>query len=264
MLFDVVRRVTELLSMLTLTNIHKSYGDDAVLNGIDLTLSKGKVLVLLGPSGSGKSTLLKCINLLETPSSGSMHLNDKLYDFNQTRTKLSAKTLQSLRNEVGMVFQQFNLWSHLNVLHNLTLAARKVLKLSKNEAEKKAVSLLKQLGLESKKESYPAMLSGGQKQRVSIARSLMMSPQIMLFDEPTSALDPEMVNEVLAMIKSLKENGMTMIISTHEIEFAKAIADEVIFIEGGKVYEQGGSEIIDQPKTARMSKFLNLMNHEQV
>ena len=249
--------------MLILENIYKSYGDDAVLKGINLSLSEGRVLTLLGSSGSGKSTLLKCINLLEIPSSGIMYLKHKKYDFN-LRNKIPARELQSLRLDVGMVFQQFNLWNHLTVLNNLTLAPRRVLKLPKLDAEEKALALLDQLGLSKKKNSYPAVLSGGQKQRVSIARSLMMSPKIMLFDEPTSALDPEMVNEVLSLIKALKEKGMTMIISTHEIDFAKAIADEVMFIAHGTSYEHGDSSIISQPKTTRMSKFLNLMDHEKI
>ncbi|WP_119344930.1 amino acid ABC transporter ATP-binding protein [Facilibium subflavum] len=247
--------------MLKIKQLHKSYGQDDVLKGVDLQLEQGKVLVLLGQSGSGKSTLLKCINQLEKPTSGTIEFDQTIYHFNQ-HTKYNHKKLQTLRCQVGMVFQHFNLWSHLNVINNLTLAPRKLFKTPKAQILAEAEHLLKKLGLENKKRHYPCMLSGGQKQRVSIARSLMMKPKLMLFDEPTSALDPEMVGEVLTLIQSLKQQGMTMVISTHEIAFAKRIADKFAFINQGQVCEQGDASIIDQPATARLQQFLNLIQHQ--
>ena len=243
--------------MITITNLHKSYADNKILNGINLDVKKNEVLALLGQSGSGKSTLLKCINQLEQFEQGSILLNQTNYEASK---KYSAKQLQQLRTKVGLVFQHFNLWNHMTVLKNLTLAPKKVLKMNKAEAEEKALDILTRFNLVDKKDAYPNELSGGQKQRVSIARSLMMNPDILLFDEPTSALDPEMVHEVLALIKELKNLDITMIISTHEIEFAKSIADKVAFIEKGSVHEFGGAEILEQPQTERLQQFLSLMN----
>jgi ABC-type polar amino acid transport system ATPase subunit len=253
--------------MIKLEHISKSWPNKTgasikVIDNLNLSVKLGQVLVLLGQSGSGKSTLLKCMNLLEQPSSGVLCVNSEKFDFNQ-KIKVPVKKLQKLRQSMGMVFQQFNLWPHLTVLENLTLAPSKIFKKTKTKTDIKleAQKLLEQFGLLEKQHDYPATLSGGQQQRVSIARSLMMQPKIMLFDEPTSALDPEMVNEVLKTIQNLKSLGMTMIISTHEIGFAKRIADKVCFLADGKIHESGSSEIITKPKTQKFKQFLQIMEH---
>lgn len=246
--------------MLTIENFKKSFGDSEILKGVDLSLKKSKSMVLLGQSGSGKSTLLKCLNLLEMPSEGRLTIDQEVFEFNHN-TKIKQKKLMHLRRKIGMVFQQFNLWPHLTVLENLTLAPLKVLDETKSDIHKRAFHFLKRLGLEEKATSYPETLSGGQKQRVSIARTLMMKPEVILFDEPTSALDPEMVYEVLNMIADLKENQMTMIIATHEINFAKKVADEIVFLHQGKIHESGNSEIIENPQTERFKQFLEIMQH---
>ncbi|MCF6808125.1 amino acid ABC transporter ATP-binding protein [Thiotrichales bacterium 19S9-12] len=246
--------------MLAVENIKKKYGEVEILKGISLSVSKGESMVLLGQSGSGKSTLLKCLNYLESADDGLLTLDGKSYQFSNKKA-FSYKDLLALRRRVGMVFQQYNLWPHLTVIQNLTLAPKKVLKLSKTKAQDEAMFYLERLGLKDKANSYPATLSGGQKQRVSIARALLMKPEVMLFDEPTSALDPEMVNEVLQMIADLKSKHMTMIIATHEINFAKKVADKVAFLHQGKVHEFGTSAIIDSPQTERFKKFLNIMQH---
>ncbi|MCF6766258.1 amino acid ABC transporter ATP-binding protein [Thiotrichales bacterium 19S3-7] len=246
--------------MLQVKNITKSYANVDILKGISLSVEKGKSLVLLGQSGSGKSTLLKCLNYLEKADSGQLVVGSEQINFD-AKKEIPSKKLLSLRRRVGMVFQQFNLWPHLTVIDNLTLAPRKVSKLAKDKAYDQAMKFLEQLDLSDKADCYPETLSGGQKQRVSILRTLMMKPEVILFDEPTSALDPEMVHEVLQMILTLKSQHMTMIIATHEINFAKQVADEVMFLHQGNIHEVGTKEIIDHPKTERFRQFLNIMQH---
>ncbi len=220
--------------MIKLENVHKSFGKNEVLKGIDLHIEKGQVVVIIGPSGSGKSTVLRTMNYLEEPTSGKvivdgMDLSDK-------------SKLNEVRAEVGMVFQNFNLFPHMTVMENLTLAQTKVRKTSSDEAKKIGQALLDRVGLGDKANAYPDSLSGGQKQRVAIARALAMKPKVMLFDEPTSALDPEMVREVLDVMKSLAEEGMTMVIVTHEMGFAKEVADRVLFVDGGLILEDDTPE----------------------
>ncbi|MFC2718815.1 MAG: amino acid ABC transporter ATP-binding protein, partial [Veillonella parvula] len=226
--------------MIKLENVHKSFGKNEVLKGINLHIEQGQVVVIIGPSGSGKSTVLRTMNYLEEPTSGKvivdgMDLSDK-------------KKLNDVRAEVGMVFQNFNLFPHMTVMENLTLAQTKVRKTSMEEAKKIGQALLDRVGLADKANAYPDSLSGGQKQRVAIARALAMKPKVMLFDEPTSALDPEMVSEVLDVMKSLAEEGMTMVIVTHEMGFAKKVADRVLFVDGGLILEDNTPErVFDAP-----------------
>jgi polar amino acid transport system ATP-binding protein len=230
--------------------LNKEFGKLHVLKGIDIEINKGEVVVVIGPSGSGKSTFLRCLNLLEVPTAGEIvfegiSITDKNNDINK------------LRQKMGMVFQQFNLFPNMTVLENITISPIKVKGLSKSEAEKIAFSLLKRIGLEDKASSYPAQLSGGQKQRIAIARALAMSPDVMLFDEPTSALDPEMVGEVLDVMKELASEGMTMVVVTHEMGFAREVGDRVIFMDEGKILEEGTpEEIFKNPKEARTQDFL--------
>jgi arginine/lysine/histidine transport system ATP-binding protein len=236
--------------VIKVNNLNKSFGKLHVLKGVDIEISKGEVVVVIGPSGSGKSTFLRCLNLLEEPTGGEIifegiSITDKATDINK------------LREKMGMVFQQFNLFPNMTVLQNITLAPLKVKKQSKEEAEKIAYSLLKRIGLEDKANAYPAQLSGGQKQRIAIARALAMSPDVMLFDEPTSALDPEMVGEVLDVMKELASEGMTMIVVTHEMGFAREVGDRVLFMDGGVILEQGTpEEIFKNPQQARTQDFL--------
>ena len=236
--------------MIKLENVHKSFGKNEVLKGIDLHIEKGPVVVIIGPSGSGKSTVLRTMNYLEEPTSGKvivdgMDLSDK-------------SKLNEVRTEVGMVFQNFNLFPHMTVMENLTLAQTKVRKTSNDEAKKIGQSLLDRVGLKDKANAYPDSLSGGQKQRVAIARALAMKPKVMLFDEPTSALDPEMVREVLDVMKSLAEEGMTMVIVTHEMGFAKEVADRVLFVDGGLILEDDTPEkVFDAPTNDRTKLFLS-------
>ena len=236
--------------MIKLENVHKSFGKNEVLKGIDLHIEKGQVVVIIGPSGSGKSTVLRTMNYLEEPTSGKvivdgMDLSDK-------------SKLNEVRAEVGMVFQNFNLFPHMTVMENLTLAHTKVRKTSNDEAKKIGQSLLDRVGLKDKANAYPDSLSGGQKQRVAIARALAMKPKVMLFDEPTSALDPEMVREVLDVMKSLAEEGMTMVIVTHEMGFAKEVADRVLFVDGGLILEDDTPEkVFDAPTNDRTKLFLS-------
>ena len=236
--------------MITIKDLHKSFGDHEVLKGIDLEIEKGEILVIIGPSGSGKSTILRCMNLLETPTSGDIIFEGKsLVDKNTN--------IDEVRQNIGMVFQHFNLFPHKTILENVTLAPITLKKMSKEEAEKKAETLLKRVGLYDKKDTYPAQLSGGQKQRIAIARALAMEPDMMLFDEPTSALDPEMVKEVLEVIKELAQDGMTMAIVTHEMGFAKEVADRVIFVDGGKIVEDDTPEaVFNNPTHPRTQEFL--------
>ena len=236
--------------MIKLENVHKSFGKNEVLKGINLHIKQGQVVVIIGPSGSGKSTVLRTMNYLEEPTSGKvivdgMDLSDK-------------NKLNEVRAEVGMVFQNFNLFPHMTVMDNLTLAQTKVRKTSTDEAKKIGQALLDRVGLGDKANAYPDSLSGGQKQRVAIARALAMKPKVMLFDEPTSALDPEMVSEVLDVMKSLAEDGMTMVIVTHEMGFAKKVADRVLFVDGGLILEDDTPErVFDLPTNERTKSFLD-------
>lgn len=235
--------------MIVIKDLHKSYGSNEILKGIDLHIKKSEVVVVIGPSGSGKSTLLRCVNYLEVPTSGSIAIN------NETITRKT--NINHIRAEVGMVFQHFNLFPHMTVLENITIAPINVRKMSKDEANAKALELLKRVGLESKANSYPDQLSGGQQQRVAIARALAMEPQVMLFDEPTSALDPEMVNEVLDVMKDLAQSGMTMMCVTHEMGFAKQVASRVLFVDQGKILEDTTpNELFENPKHERTKEFL--------
>ncbi len=236
--------------MIDIKNLHKAYGDHEVLKGIDLHINPKEVVVIIGPSGSGKSTLLRCMNLLEEPTSGSVVVDGmKLTD---------GADINKARQEIGMVFQRFNLFPHMTVLKNITLAPMKVRNISKDEAEKTARELLARVGLADKADAYPPQLSGGQQQRVAIARALAMKPKVMLFDEPTSALDPEMVNEVLDVMKSLANEGMTMAVVTHEMGFAKEVGDRLLFVDGGKILEDGDPEkVFNDPKEERTKLFLS-------
>lgn len=238
-----------MIFMITLKNLEKSFGNHKVLKGIDLEIEKGEILVIIGPSGSGKSTVLRCMNLLETPTSGDVIFEGKsLVD--------KSTDIDEVRQKIGMVFQNFHLFPHKTILENITLAPVTLKKMTVDEANKKAEQLLKRVGLLDKKDTYPAQLSGGQKQRIAIARALAMEPDMMLFDEPTSALDPEMVKEVLDVIKELAEEGMTMAIVTHEMGFAKEVADRVIFVDDGKILEEGTpEEVFNNPKNDRTKDF---------
>ena len=237
--------------MIHVNNLHKSFGKNDVLKGINEHIKKGEVVVVIGPSGSGKSTFLRCLNLLEEPTSGEIVfegniITDKKVDINKIREKM------------GMVFQQFNLFPHKTVLENLTIAPIKVKGISKAEAEKKAFELLERVGLTDKAKAYPSSLSGGQKQRIAIARALAMEPDVMLFDEPTSALDPEMVGEVLSVMKDLAKDGMTMVVVTHEMGFAREVGDRILFMDAGNIVEQGTpEEIFSHPKNSRTIDFLS-------
>jgi len=230
--------------------LYKNFGDVTVLKGITTEIKKGEVVVVIGPSGCGKSTFLRCLNLLEEPTKGSILFND----VEITDPKID---INLHRARMGMVFQQFNLFHNMTILKNMTLAPMKILKKSKEEAEKKAMELLEMVGLADRADAYPSQLSGGQKQRVAIVRALCMEPEVMLFDEPTSALDPEMVGEVLSVMKSLAESGMTMVVVTHEMGFAREVADRVLFFGDGVIEEEGApEELFDNPKTERAQQFL--------
>ena len=241
--------------MIHVNNLHKSFGKNDVLKGINEHIEKGEVVVVIGPSGSGKSTFLRCLNLLEEPTSGEIvfegnSITDKKVDINKIREKM------------GMVFQQFNLFPHKTVLENLTLAPLKVMGMTEEEANAVAIKYLQKVGLEDKKDTYPNKLSGGQKQRVAIARSLCLNPEVMLFDEPTSALDPEMVIEVLEVMQDLAKQGMTMMVVTHEMGFARTVADRVIFLENGKIVEENDSEtFFSHPESDRAKDFLSKVMH---
>jgi polar amino acid transport system ATP-binding protein len=233
-----------------LDNVHKRFGDNVVLEGIDLTVDSRQVLVVIGASGSGKSTLLRCINLLEPIQQG------RIFFEGEEITRKGADA-SSIRQRIGIVFQQFNLFPHLKALDNVTLAARRVKRMPRRQAEERARELLAQVGLEDKAESYPHQLSGGQQQRVAIARALMMEPHLMLFDEVTSALDPELVGEVLVVMRDLAQSGMTMVVVTHEMQFAREVGDRLIFIDEGRIVEQGEpSEVLTQPREERTRRFL--------
>ncbi|KFU79022.1 amino acid ABC transporter ATP-binding protein, PAAT family [Amycolatopsis lurida] len=246
-------------TIVEVSGLHKAFGELEVLKGIDLTVQRGQVVCIIGPSGSGKSTLLRCVNLLEEPQQGKIVVNgseitDPDVDIDGARTK------------IGMVFQSFNLFSHLSVLDNLTVAQRKVLKRGKDEAVRIARENLAKVGLAEKESSLPTQLSGGQQQRVAIARALSMDPDVMLFDEPTSALDPELVGDVLAVMRQLAQEGMTMLVVTHEMQFAREVADIVLFMDGGVVVEQGApDQVIGDPQEERTKTFLSRVlnpNHQ--
>jgi len=233
-----------------INNLHKHFGNLEVLKGIDAHITPGECVVVIGPSGSGKSTLLRCLNRLEEPNEGSIKIDG--IDLMEKNTDINL-----MRRDVGMVFQQFNLFPHLSILDNITLAPIKHKIMSKEDAQTAAMDLLTRVGVADKADNYPAQLSGGQKQRVAIARSLALNPHVMLFDEPTSALDPEMVGEVLDVMKKLAQGGMTMVVVTHEMGFAKEVADRVIFMDDGMIVEEGTPEqIFNSPKNERTQSFL--------
>lgn len=237
--------------MIEVKDLVKYFDKNLVLNGINQRISKGEKIVIIGPSGSGKSTFLRCLNMLETPTSGEIEFEG----INLTDPKTD---LDKVRQKMGMVFQHFNLFPHLTVLENITLAPVTLKLKTKEEAEKNAYQLLERIGLSDKADAYPSKISGGQKQRIAIVRALAMNPDVMLFDEPTSALDPEMVGEVLQVMKELATEGMTMVVVTHEMGFAREVADRVIFMDEGKIYEEGTpEEIFDNPQTPRLKQFLN-------
>ncbi len=246
--------------MLDARSIRKSFGSNEVLKGITLSIKKGQVLCLLGPSGSGKSTFLRCINHLETINGGRLYVDGELMGFEERGDaiyELKPKEVALQRSEIGMVFQRFNLFPHLTALQNVIEAPIGVLKISKDEATKTARELLAQVGLSDKADHYPSQLSGGQQQRVAIARALAMKPKLMLFDEPTSALDPELVGDVLDVMRKLADSGMTMIVVTHEIGFAREVADRVVFMDAGVVVEEGTpSQVIDNPQHERTKAFI--------
>ena len=247
---------------LTIDGLHKSYGDHEVLKGVSLKANVGDVICLIGASGSGKSTFLRCINFLEQPNDGAMSLDGQqvrmISDASGMRVADPAE-LQRIRTRLAMVFQHFNLWSHMTVLENITMAPRRVLGVSKVEAEDRARKYLEKVGLPARvADQYPAFLSGGQQQRVAIARALAMEPEIMLFDEPTSALDPELVGEVLKVIQGLAEEGRTMILVTHEMGFARKVANQVVFLHQGRIEEIGHpDEVLGNPKSERLQQFLS-------
>ena len=237
-------------AVVRLEAVRKSFGDNLVLDGIDLTVATGEVLVVIGPSGSGKSTLLRCVNLLEPLDSGRIF-------FEGDEITRKGTDVSRVRQRIGMVFQQFNLFPHLTVLNNVTIAARRIKKLSRAQADKRAHELLAQVGLDNKASQHPHQLSGGQQQRVAIARALMMEPHVMLFDEVTSALDPELVGEVLVVMRDLAKSGMTMMVVTHEMQFAREVGDRVIFMDEGRVVEHGRpADILDRPQQERTRRFL--------
>ena len=237
--------------MIKVKNLHKKFGDLMVLDGIDEHIEQGEVVVVIGPSGSGKSTFLRCLNLLETATDGEIYVDDQ--QINAPKVNVN-----EVRQKMGMVFQQFNLFPHLTIMDNITLAPTLLKKMTKAEAVKKGQELLERVNLAEKADAYPAQLSGGQKQRVAIARALAMNPEIMLFDEPTSALDPEMVGEVLDVMKDLAQSGMTMVIVTHEMGFAREVASRVLFIDQGQVMESGTpEEVFNNPKNERTKLFLS-------
>lgn len=236
--------------MIKVENLRKSFGDFEVLKGIDEEIKDGEVVVIIGPSGSGKSTFLRCMNLLEEPTSGKIFLDDD---------EITAKNadVNAIRENMGMVFQSFNLFNNLNIIDNITLAPTLVKKIPKQDAEKRAMELLKRVGLPEKANDYPSSLSGGQKQRIAIARALAMNPEVMLFDEPTSALDPEMVGEVLDIMKDLARDGMTMVVVTHEMGFAREVGDRILFMADGYIVESGTpEEVFGNPKNERTKNFL--------
>lgn len=238
-------------AMIKVVGLHKSFGENVVLNGVNIEIHKGEVLVIIGPSGCGKSTFLRCLNMLETPTSGNIYLDG-------IDVTLPSVNINQQRQKMMMVFQHFNLFPHMTILDNLTIAPIKLKKVSKEAAEKKAMDILTRVGLGDRASSYPSQLSGGQKQRVAIARALAMDPEVILFDEPTSALDPEMVGEVLEVMKELARSGITMLCVTHEMGFAREVASKVIFFDNGVIAEHGTpQEVFNNPKNPRLKDFLS-------
>jgi L-cystine transport system ATP-binding protein len=243
--------------MISVQGLYKQFGDVEVLKGIDITVGKGKVVVIIGPSGSGKTTFLRCLNVLETPTKGKISIANRQLDFSKPVTK---REIHEFRRLTGMVFQSYNLFPHMTALENVMEGPVTVKREKKERAREKAIVLLEKVGLGDKAYHYPFQLSGGQQQRVAIARALAMEPEVMLFDEPTSALDPELVGEVLKVMKSLANEGMTMIVVTHEMRFAKEAADEVVFMDGGIIVERGAPEqLLVSPKHERTKQFLQLI-----
>jgi ABC-type polar amino acid transport system ATPase subunit len=239
--------------ILKIAGLHKSYGDNAVLKGIDLEVKKGELVFMIGPSGSGKSSLLRCCNRLEEPSAGTIHVDGQ-------EITAPAAELNRIRQNIGMVFQHFNLYRHMSVLSNITLALRKVQRLARAEADRRGMAALERVGLADMATAYPDQLSGGQQQRVGIARSLALRPKVVLFDEPTSALDPELVGSVLNVMRELKQDGMTMMVVSHEMGFARAAADRVVFMDGGVIVEQGPPQaVFGAPRQPRTQAFLARM-----
>ncbi|MCP3029145.1 amino acid ABC transporter ATP-binding protein [Halobacillus sp. A5] len=244
--------------MISMKKITKQFGDLVVLKDINLEVEKGKVVVIIGPSGSGKTTLLRCLNILEQPEEGSISIDQQTVDFTKRITK---KEVLSFRKQTGMVFQTYNLFPHFTAIENVMEGPVTVQGVNKKAARKKAEELLKKVGLSEKVNVYPHQLSGGQQQRVGIARAMAIDPKVMLFDEPTSALDPELVGEVLLVMKQLAEEGRTMVVVTHEMKFARSVADEVIFMDQGRIIERGKpDEVFSKPKEQRTKEFLNLIN----
>lgn len=245
-------------SVIRLENLYKHYGSHTVLKNIDLNVCSGEVLAIIGPSGSGKSTLLRCINYIEPPDAGIVTVGSVTLHADK---KANAKQLRELRNSIGMVFQSFNLFPHMSVLRNVSLAQERVLGRSRREADERSMDLLEKVGLADKADQYPMRCSGGQQQRIAIARSLALDPQVMLFDEPTSALDPELGLEVLAVMRSLADSGMTMIVVTHEMGFAENVSDTVMIMADGVIIEQGASrDLMRNPQTERAQRFLKAVN----
>ena len=243
--------------ILHIKNLSKCYGDTKVLKNINISVKKGEVVVIIGPSGCGKSTLLRCLNGLEEIQEGEVRLDDQVVNPNK-------KNLSKNREKIGMVFQSYDLFPHLTILQNVMLAPIKVKKRNRREVEKEALELLERVGLRSKKDDYPRQLSGGQKQRVAIVRALIMHPEVLLLDEITAALDPEMVREVLDVVLDLAKEGRTMVIVTHEMQFAKAVADRVTFLEGGKIVEEGDpKKLFEKPETDRLQRFLQTFTYEK-
>ncbi len=245
-------------ALLEIKNMKKAYGDNVIFEDMNMTIHKGEVVVLIGPSGCGKSTFLRCLNGLEPIQGGEITIDGEVIDG-------KSKNIAAMRQRIGMVFQSYELFPHKTILQNITLAPIKVQKVNKAAAEKEAMELLERVGLADKRDSYPRMLSGGQKQRVAIARALCMHPEVMLFDEVTAALDPEMVREVLDIMLGLAKDGNTMVIVTHEMQFARAVADRIVFLDGGQIVEEGDpDEFFENPKTDRAKQFLHTFEFEHV
>lgn len=243
------------MSVLEIKDIHKSFGDLQVINGVDLTVNQGDVVAILGPSGSGKTTLLRCINFLEQADQGEMIFDGKIYDL----SKMNQKDIRDIRKKTGFVFQNYNLFANKTALQNVTLGLTSARKMNIKEAEKIGMEMLEKVGMSDRASHYPSQLSGGQQQRVAIARALATNPEIIYFDEPTSALDPELIGEVLNVMRDLVKDGMTMIVVTHEMSFAKDVSNHVIFMEGGNIIEEGNSkEFFENPKQDRTREFLRM------